>query len=130
MILRDDDMNNNYDIEVTYPLEAYQALGEDTVSIEIPVQTYYEGYNNPNAEFNNAYRLVEKGAVLNWFDVEAPEGRFSINDQIGNITATWCEVKELNNFPIGIRTENAMHIADVVGVHADKKIIFSVICTS
>ncbi len=34
---------------------------------------------------NPDYRLVEKGAVLNWFDVEAPEGRFSLNDNISQI---------------------------------------------
>ncbi len=36
-------------------------------------------------EFNNAYRLVEKGAVLNWFDIEEKEGYFSINDKLSDI---------------------------------------------
>ena len=31
------------------------------------------------------YVLVEKGAVLNWFDINAPEGRFSLNDKISDI---------------------------------------------
>ncbi len=39
------------------------------------------------AEFNNAYRLVEKGAVLNWFDIEEVEGYFSINDKLSEIMA-------------------------------------------
>lgn len=34
---------------------------------------------------NEDYVLKEKGAVLNWFDVEAPEGRFSLNDKISDI---------------------------------------------
>ena len=38
---------------------------------------------------NMDYVLVEKGAVLNWFDVEAPEGRFSLNDKIGEIMKTF-----------------------------------------
>ena len=38
--------------------------------------------------FNEAYRLVEAGAVLNWFDVEAPEGYFSLNDKLSDIMAT------------------------------------------
>ena len=38
--------------------------------------------------FNEAYRLVEAGAVLNWFDVEAPEGYFSLNDKMSDIMAT------------------------------------------
>ena len=40
------------------------------------------------AAFNEAYRLREKGAVLNWFDVTEPEGCFSLNDRIGEIAAT------------------------------------------
>ena len=38
--------------------------------------------------FNEKYRLVEKGAVLNWFDIDAPEGRFSLNDKISDIMST------------------------------------------
>ena len=40
------------------------------------------------AAFNERYRLREKGAVLNWFDVTEPEGCFSLNDRIGDIAAT------------------------------------------
>ena len=36
-------------------------------------------------EMNMDYVLVEKGAVLNWFDVTAPEGRFSLNDTVSDI---------------------------------------------
>ena len=39
-------------------------------------------------EMNMDYVLVEKGAVLNWFDVTAPEGRFSLNDKISDIMST------------------------------------------
>ncbi|MBQ7053520.1 MAG: glycoside hydrolase family 2 protein [Clostridia bacterium] len=35
--------------------------------------------------FNEAYRLVEKGAVLNWFDITEREGYFSLNDKMGDI---------------------------------------------
>ena len=31
------------------------------------------------------YVLKEQGAVLNWFDVDAPEGRYSLNDKISDI---------------------------------------------
>lgn len=36
-------------------------------------------------KFNEAYRLREKGAILNWFDITAPEGYFSLNDKIDDI---------------------------------------------
>ena len=35
--------------------------------------------------FNEAYRLKEEGAILNWFDINAPEGYYSLNDSIGDI---------------------------------------------
>ncbi len=35
--------------------------------------------------FNEDYRLQEKGAVLNWFDVTAPEGYYSLNDKLSEI---------------------------------------------
>lgn len=38
--------------------------------------------------FNEAYRLKEKGAVLNWFDITMPEGYLSLNDKISTILET------------------------------------------
>ena len=35
--------------------------------------------------FNEEYRLKEKGAILNWFDVVAPEGYYSLNSKIEDI---------------------------------------------
>ncbi len=40
------------------------------------------------AEPNPAYRLQEKGAVLNWFDITEREGYFSLNDKISDIMKT------------------------------------------
>ena len=37
--------------------------------------------------FNEAYRLREKGAVLNWFDVKEKAGHFSLNDKLSDIMA-------------------------------------------
>jgi len=39
-------------------------------------------------KFNEDYRLKEKGAILNWFDITAPEGYFSLNDKVKDIMAT------------------------------------------
>ena len=38
--------------------------------------------------FNEAYRLREKGAILNWFDITEVEGCLSINDKMSDIMAT------------------------------------------
>ena len=40
---------------------------------------------NKVEKFNEKYRLKEEGALLNWFDITAPEGYFSLNDKIGDI---------------------------------------------
>ena len=38
-------------------------------------------------EFNEEYRLKEKGAILNWFDITEVEGHFSLNDKISDVLA-------------------------------------------
>ena len=35
--------------------------------------------------FNESYRLKEKGAILNWFDITEREGYFSLNDKMGDV---------------------------------------------
>lgn len=39
-------------------------------------------------KFNEAYRLKEKGAILNWFDIDAPEGYLSLNDKMSDVIST------------------------------------------
>jgi beta-galactosidase len=38
--------------------------------------------------FNEAYRLKEVGAVLNWFDITEKEGRLSLNSKFGDVMAS------------------------------------------
>ncbi len=38
--------------------------------------------------FHEPYRLKEKGAVLNWFDIKEKEGFFSLNSKVGDIIKT------------------------------------------
>ena len=38
--------------------------------------------------FNEAYRLKEEGAILNWFDIEEKEGFLSLNDKMGTVLQT------------------------------------------
>ena len=37
--------------------------------------------------FNEDYRMKESGDVINWFEIEQPDGYFNINDKIGAIMA-------------------------------------------
>lgn len=65
---------NNTDVTT---LKAVAGACEDTSEIH-KVET-----------FNQDYVLREKGAVLNWFDVTEIEGRFSLNDKLGDIIKTF-----------------------------------------
>ena len=38
--------------------------------------------------FNEAYRLKEKGAILNWFDITEKEGYLSLNSKMSEVMAT------------------------------------------
>ena len=47
---------SEYKLKVTYPLAAYKNSSENgTIVLNIPVKATFEGYNNPNEEFNNPY---------------------------------------------------------------------------
>ncbi len=48
-----------------------------------------EGKLRKVGKMNEDYILKEKGAVLNWFDVVTPEGRFSLNDKVSDILSTF-----------------------------------------
>jgi len=47
-----------------------------------------EGIIRKVDKMNEDYILKEKGAILNWFDIEEKPGRFSLNDKLGDIMAT------------------------------------------
>ena len=44
-----------------------------------------EGVIRKVDQMNEDYLLKEKGAILNWFDVESPKGRYSLNDKMADI---------------------------------------------
>ena len=47
-----------------------------------------EGIIRKVETFNEEYRLREKGAILNWFDIDAPEGYLSLNDKMSDVIST------------------------------------------
>ncbi len=38
--------------------------------------------------FNEEYRLKEKNSIINWFEINMPDGYFSINDKLSDIMST------------------------------------------
>lgn len=63
--------------------------------------------------FNEEYRLKEKGAILNWFDVTAPEGFYSLNNKISEIMESEEAGKILTEFLTPL--VSSMMGADTVG---------------
>lgn len=68
--------------------------------------------------FHEAYRLKEKGAILNWFDVEMPEGFLSINDKISDIAATKSGQKFMADL---MQKMMGQSLAETSGLTAEKK---------
>ena len=62
-------------------------VGEQTL-VAVSGELRDEGKLRKVEVFNEAYRLKEKNAVLNWFDIIEVEGHFSLNDKIGDILKT------------------------------------------
>ena len=81
-------------------------VGESTIVAKAGELTD-EGHIRKVDEMNMDYVLVEKGAVLNWFDIEAPEGRFSLNDKLGDIMA--CPRGKLWFIRLGLKLKKKMN---------------------
>lgn len=63
-------------------------VGESTIVVKAG-DLQDEGKLRKVDEMNPDYILKEKGAILNWFDVETPEGRFSLNDKMSDIMSSF-----------------------------------------
>ena len=48
-----------------------------------------ESFIHKVEEFNEEYRMKEKGAILNWFDITAPEGYLSLNSTMKDVMSTF-----------------------------------------
>ena len=89
--------SNTYTVNITYPIEAYESLTEDT-TITVAINGYYVAYNNPSQEFTNPLQSNTVNGQINIvFRGNNPEGYiydFSVNlvDKIYN--------KRSNNFII------------------------------
>ena len=75
---------DNYNsLKIVYPLEAYRTQGREVVTIEVPVMTYYEGFNNPNTEFTNPYKSNEAKAILTYTFREDREYGTTLDIKVG-----------------------------------------------
>ena len=56
---------NYYTIKVKYPIEAIDETAL-IASVSMKIMTYFDGYNNPNDEFQNPYRSNEATKEITW----------------------------------------------------------------
>ena len=64
-----------------------KSVGETTLTVkagELEDTAVIRKVDKPN----EAYIMKEEGEVINWFEITMPDGRFSINDTIGDIMST------------------------------------------
>ena len=71
---------NTFNFKVTYPYELYESLTGDTLSLQVPVKAYYEGFNNPNDEFQNPIQsnIAERNITFLWRKPEGSVARFDV----------------------------------------------------
>ena len=82
--------SNSYNVNITYPKEAYDAISSYT-TLTIPIEGFYTGYNNTNEEFKNPY----KSNVVN-----------------GNITIVFRETPDGNIYNFYVDFEDKKHVKD------------------
>lgn len=95
--------NNEYNVVVTYPIEAYEAISTDTIDLNITTETYYKAYNNPNEEFNNPYSSnTAKATVWICYRKFPKDGQWARFDTV--FTESISRRKSLNIYD-GVSTE-------------------------
>ena len=94
---------NKFKLIITYPIEAYDAIGADTIQLIMPVKAYYEGYNNTSEYFMNPYKseLAEDSVILTFSN---PQGRGAIfHVRVGKYRSyPWYQYMVSNRNPIRI----------------------------
>ena len=72
-----------------YPFFYFEVKNEGESHLTVRAGEYQdESFIRKVEEFNEDYRMKEEGEVLNWFEITAPTGYYSINDSIGDIMKT------------------------------------------
>ena len=67
-----------YNLQIVYPLEAFFSIGAEEVTLKVPVETYYEGYNNINKEFENPYKSNTAKSSVVLYLTSGNGGKFTL----------------------------------------------------
>lgn len=73
-----------------YPFFYFEVKNEGTTELKAVAGDLTDtGTINKVSEPNDAYIMKEEGQVINWFEINMPDGRLSINNTIGDIMSTF-----------------------------------------
>ena len=98
-----------------YPFFYYEVKNEGETTLEVKAGDLCDTATIKKVDTpNEAYIMKDEGDVINWFEINTPDGRFSINDTIGDIMSTFGG--KIAAVKILLKLKNAMSSGD-----SDKK---------
>lgn len=73
-----------------YPFFRYEVKNEGVTVLEVKSGDLSDTATLKKVDKpNEAYIMKDEGDVINWFEINTPDGRFSVNDTIGDIMSTF-----------------------------------------
>ncbi len=73
-----------------YPFFYFEVKNEGETTLEVKAGDLCDTATIKKVDTpNEAYIMKDEGDVINWFEINTPDGRFSINDTIGDIMSTF-----------------------------------------
>ena len=94
-----------------YPFFYYEVKNEGETTLEVKVGDLCDTATIKKVDTpNEAYIMKDEGDVINWFEINTPDGRFSINDTIGDIMSTFGG--KIAAVKILLKLKNAMSSGD------------------
>ncbi len=94
-----------------YPFFYYEVKNEGKTTLEVKAGDLTDTATIQKVDTpNEAYIMKDEGDVINWFEINTPDGRFSINDTIGDILSTFGG--KIAAVKILLKLKNAMSTGD------------------
>ena len=94
-----------------YPFFYFEVKNEGETTLEVKAGDLCDTATIKKVDTpNEAYIMKDEGDVINWFEINTPDGRFSINDTIGDIMSTFGG--KIAAVKILLKLKNAMSSGD------------------
>lgn len=116
--------DNVYSIQVKYPIESYETLGQTTISITFPTTGYYYGYNNSNEDFEYDNPYISQASrtwTHTWREPAGSAASFSV--EIGKYVYN----PDTKTYRYVISKEKPLKIYNDIGLEEDETDEYTVI---